>query len=204
MCCSQYVRDTLLNAGKLNKNSGVLFGGIDPNPFLNHPINNTSLHQSLKLLYFGALIPAKGVQTSIEALGKLKEMNLLDKVELTLLGSGHPDYVSRLQEQCKVFGLEGKVKFAGRVSRKDVPEWLNNFDVFLFTSIWPEPMARTVMEAMAAGLVVIGSEVGGQKEMLCDEVNSLTFQPEDAYGLAKQIRRVIQDPIIRVQSGTKR
>ncbi len=57
-------------------------------------------------------------------------------------------------------------------------------------------MARTVMEAMAAGLVVIGSEVGGQKEILCNEVNSLTFQPEDAYGLAKQIQRVIQDPII--------
>ena len=103
-----------------------------------------------------------------------------------------------LKKLVKDFGLQDRVHFWGKVFRDDIPSWLSHFDVFLFTSKGPEAMARTVMEAMAAGLVVIGSEVGGQKEILCNEVNSLTFQPEDAYGLAKQIQRVIQDPIIRM------
>ena len=55
-------------------------------------------------------------------------------------------------------------------------------------------MARTVMEAMAAGLVVIGTEVGGQAEMLTDGENSLTFQAEDAEGLARQIERALDAP----------
>ena len=73
---------------------------------------------------------------------------------------------------------------------------LRQYDVFLFTSTGPEAMARTVMEAMAAGLLVIGSEVGGQVEMLVNEENSLTFQAEDAEALARHIERVLRDPAL--------
>ncbi len=63
-------------------------------------------------------------------------------------------------------GLSKQVEFVRQVPRTEIPQWLGGFDLFLFTSIWPEPMARSVMEAMAAGLLVIGSAVGGQMEML--------------------------------------
>ena len=60
-------------------------------------------------------------------------------------------------------------------------------------------MARSVMEAMAAKLLVIGSEVGGQMEMLQNGVNSLTFSAGDAEGLARQIALALADPELRVR-----
>jgi glycosyltransferase involved in cell wall biosynthesis len=60
-------------------------------------------------------------------------------------------------------------------------------------------MARSVMEAMAAGLLVIGSEVGGQVEMLLNGQNALTFQAEDAIGLSNHIIRVLDDPALRLR-----
>jgi glycosyltransferase involved in cell wall biosynthesis len=55
------------------------------------------------------------------------------------------------------------------------------------------------MEAMAAGLMVIGAETGGQVEMLAHRQNALTFKAEDAIGLATQIELVLIDPPLRVQ-----
>jgi glycosyltransferase involved in cell wall biosynthesis len=71
---------------------------------------------------------------------------------------------------------------------------LAGHDVFLFTSVWEEPIARSVMEAMAAGLVVVGVPVGGQSEMLLDGANALVFPPGDADALAGCILRLQRDP----------
>ena len=92
--------------------------------------------------------------------------------------------------------LGDHVRFAGRVPRSEIPKWMSRFDVLLFTSTWAEPMARSVMEGMAAGLLVVGTEVGGQMEMLVNEENSLTFQAEAAGALAGHIERVMKDPTL--------
>jgi glycosyltransferase involved in cell wall biosynthesis len=80
------------------------------------------------------------------------------------------------------------------IPKNEIPSILQQHDVFLFTSIWPEPMARSVMEAMAAGLLVIGTEVGGQVEMLENGHNSLTYRAGDSEGLAAQIIKVLNCP----------
>jgi glycosyltransferase involved in cell wall biosynthesis len=197
VCVSRYVRDTLVKAGKLPAHSGILFNGIDPEPILRHAANKASASDgTLRLLFFGSLLPHKGVHTAIEAMGLLKQRGCAERVTLTILGGGHPDYETQLHELVDELKVADRVVFAGRVSRDDVPAWLNRFDVFLFTSIWPEPMARTVMEAMAAGLLVIGTEVGGQVEMLNNGQNALTFRPADPAGLADQLERVLNEPAL--------
>jgi glycosyltransferase involved in cell wall biosynthesis len=126
----------------------------------------------------------------------LKQQGFAERVRLTILGGGHPAYEAHLHALVQELGVGNQVVFAGRVARPDVPDWLSRFDAFLFTSIWAEPMARTVMEAMAAGLLVIGSEVGGQVEMLSADENALTFAAGDSAGLADQIARVLRDPAL--------
>jgi glycosyltransferase involved in cell wall biosynthesis len=197
VCCSQFVRNTVVQAGVVPASAGVLFGGIDPEPFV-HDVSDDiwTPNRPLRLLYFGTLIHQKGVHTAIEALGLLKQRSLVDRVELTILGSGHPDYEASLRSMVARLGIPDRVHFVGQVPRDEVPSWLKRFDVFLFTSSGPEAMARTVMEAMAAGLLVIGSEAGGQVEMLVNEENSLTFQPEDAEVLARHIERVLSSPAL--------
>ncbi|MBN2394317.1 MAG: glycosyltransferase family 4 protein, partial [Anaerolineae bacterium] len=196
-CCSHYVRNAVTRDGGVPSSAGVLFGGIGPEPFLKNPVAQNAGDDPLRLLYFGSLIPHKGVHTAIEALGLLKERDLIDRVDLTILGSGPPEYESRLRTMVLELGIDDQVHFVGRVPRDEIPVWLSRFDVFLFTSIWQEPMARSVMEAMASGLLVIGSEVGGQVEMLFDGENGLTFRPEDAVGLADRIAQAIHNPDLR-------
>jgi glycogen(starch) synthase len=200
MCCSLYVRDTLVEAGALPDTAGVLHVGIDPEFFVPNGLPDMQGEKkSLRLLYVGTLSPHKGVHTAIEALTLLKEDGLIDRVTLTILGAGHPDYEAHLRSIADGFGISERVVFAGWVPREQVPEWLDQADAFLFTSMWPEPMARSVMEAMAKGLLVIGAAVGGQTEMLVSGVNALTFAPGDARALADHIVRAVHDPGLRMR-----
>jgi glycogen synthase len=196
LCCSKYVRDHLVDAGKLPSSAGVIHGGIDPNPFLDRAIVKTDTRQGpLRLLYFGRLIHDKGVHTAVEAMGLLREAGVLDQVELTILGSGHPQYEEYLKRLVAELGVASRVHFIDKVSRDEIPRWLRQFDTFLFTSIWPEPFGRTIVEAMAAGLVVIGSDVGGSREIFQEGYDSeLLFPPEDHHALAHRIVQLIDDP----------
>lgn len=195
LCCSQYVRDALVATGKLPPSTGVLFGGIDLESFQRYAaLGDYDGRRPLRLVYVGSLLPQKGVHTAIEAVGKLRQQGMAEQVSLTIIGAGHPDYEAQLCELVGRLGIEERVDFVGHVPQPEIPSWLGRFDVFLFTSTWPEPMARTVMEAMAARLLVIGTEVGGQVEMLQDGITGLTFGAEDAAALAAQITRVISDP----------
>lgn len=199
-CPSQYMRDILVQAGKLSEDSRVLYSGIDPSPYVSNSLKNDRKQQEpLRLIYFGSLVPHKGVHNAVEAIGLLKQRGMGQRVNLTILGSGHPRYEARLKAMVTQLEVDTQVHFAGRVPREEIPVWLNKHDVFLFTSIWAEPMARSVMEAMAAGLTVIGSEVGGQVEMFSSGQNALTYQAEDVNCLADHIVRVLENPMLLTQ-----
>lgn len=194
-CISRHVRDALVRAGAVPPETGVLYGGTDPAPFLTAAAERKPAADGrLRLLYVGRLVQDKGVHTVLEALTLLGQQIDLAQLQLTVVGSGHPAYEAYLQKMVRDSGLSTIVVFAGAAPHRDIPHILAQHDIFLFPSIWAEPLARSVMEAMAAGLLVIGSEVGGQVEMLCDGVNSFTFPAGDARALASQIARAIADP----------
>ena len=67
--------------------------------------------------------------------------------------------------------------------------------VFLLTSEYDEPLARSIQEAMAMGLLVIGTTTGGSGELLVHEKTGLVFEPGDSQSLANQILRAIQSPL---------
>ena len=199
-CVSRYMRDMLVAASAIPPTADVLYNGIDPDPFLCSSSNRVAVQPApLRLLYFGSLLPIKGVHVAIEALGILARQGLAEQVELTILGRGHPTYVSTLVAQVEELNVAGRVHFKEWIDRADIPAMLEHQDVFLFTSTGPEAMARTVMEAMAAGLVVIGAEVGGQVEMLVNDENALTFAPGDASRLADHIRYLLDEPARRLE-----
>jgi glycosyltransferase involved in cell wall biosynthesis len=75
-----------------------------------------------------------------------------------------------------------------------MPGILQQYDVLVFPSIYEEPLARITQEAMASGVVVVGTTTGGTKDILCHGENGLTFAVEDADDLADQIARLITDP----------
>ena len=196
-CVSEYVRSKLDEARALPHGARVIYNGIDPQPFLGASAGHPARHHELRLIYTGGILSHKGVHTAIEALGLLKQRGDGDALHLALVGGGHPDYEAQLRHRVAELGLEACVTFYGRVPRDQIPILLGESDVFLFTSVWEEPIARTVMEAMAARLAVIGTPVGGQQEMLQDGANALLFPSGDPEGLANCIQRLQRDPHLR-------
>jgi glycogen synthase len=112
---------------------------------------------------------------------------------LTIVGSGHPQYENYLHEKVKQKGLSNHVTFVQRIPREQMPIILETQDILLLPSQYEEPFSRIVLEAMASGLVVIGTPTGGTKEILVEGENGLTFPPGDSAALAKQVIRVLKE-----------
>src|SRR5688572_25010050 len=193
ICVSARVRELLVEAGLPIRNARVIHGGTDVDRF---PSVRRRDYRSghLKLLYAGQLVRHKGVHTAIEAMARLVNTRGIKQVTLTLVGSGHPDYEASLRDLVEREQLSDFVTFHEPVSKDQMPAVLQEFDALIFPSIYEEPLARMTQEAMASGLVVVGTTTGGTKEILRDGETGLTFAPEDAEGLAEQIDRLIINP----------
>ncbi len=205
-CVSDYVRHKLIEAGALPSGARVIYNGIDPRPFIEAAHVPAPYQRGMRLVYVGGILPNKGVHTAVEALGLLKQRGQGSGLHLTIVGGGHPDYEQQIKLRVNELGLGEQIVFWGRVPHAEIPSILANNETFLFTSVYEEPIARTVMEAMAAGLAVIGTAVGGQQEMLNDGVNALVFAPGDETRLAESILQLQHNPALRarlVESGLK-
>lgn len=192
-CVSRYVRNKLVQAGALPHGARVIYNGIDPQPFLDAAAARRSSPDLLRLVYTGGLVPHKGVHTAIEALGILRRQGEAQRLHLTVVGGGPPAYEARLRQRVRDLELSACVTFRGPVPREQIAKILADHDIFLFTSVYEEPIARSVMEAMAAGLAVIGTAVGGQPEILVEGITGLTYPPDDAPRLAELILQLSQD-----------
>lgn len=196
ICVSARVRDLLVEAGLPIRHARIIHGGTDVDRFRNVR-KRDDRPGPLKLLYAGQLVRHKGVHTAIEAMARLVNQHRIDSITLTLFGSGHPDYEALLRDLVKREGLQESVTFHEPVSKDEMPALLQQFDVLIFPSIYEEPLARMTQEAMASGLVVIGTTTGGTKELLRHGETGLTFAPGDAGNLAEQVTRLIASPDLR-------
>lgn len=193
ICVSVRVRDLLVEAGLPIQHARIIHGGTDVERF---PGVRKRDYRSghLKLLYAGQLVHHKGVHTAIEAMATLVNKRRINQITLTLVGSGHPDYEAFLRGLVERESLHDFVTFDKPVSKDKMPAILQQFDVLIFPSIYEEPLARITQEAMASGLVVVGTTTGGTQEILRDGETGFTFAPEDSDGLAEQVTRLILDP----------
>ncbi len=191
ICVSHFVRERLISSGVLQETAQVIYLCVPPESCV-QVRSRKGPDRRLRLLSVGRLVRDKGTHLALEALARLDEEQR-SRVLLTIAGGGHPDYEEELQSIVTREGLEEIVEFAGQVTSARIAQLLGSSDVLLFTSVWAEPFARTVLEAMGAGVLVIGSEVGGQPEILRDGENALTFECGNVDQLARSISRVISN-----------
>jgi glycosyltransferase involved in cell wall biosynthesis len=192
LCVSQAIREKLYRfAGISLERSQVVYNGINPTHFQKLELRDKQ-HKGLKLLYAGSLVSHKGVDTAIEAMSVLARRSA-NNVTLTIVGSGHPAYEARLKELVSQEGLGERVHFRSRIAREEMPKLFKEFDVLVFPSIW-EGLPRIVQEAMASGLVVVGTNTGGTGEILIQGETGLTFNPGDYLTLANHIELLRNQP----------
>ena len=195
-----FMRDELRRRGISPQETKIVYGAVDTSHYqFRNGSSNTRHDGGLSLLYVGRLTAEKGVHTAIQALGGLVRQQGFNHLSLSIVGDGEPEYEARVRQLVQQEKVEGLVHFLGAQPREAMPEIYRQADVFLFTSIWPEPFGRVLIEAMASGVVIVGTATGGAAEILTEQEQALIFPPGDAVGLAAQIRRLVEAPPLRQQ-----
>jgi len=194
---TRFMRAELEKRGFFALNSRIVYGGIDTRLFSDHVSQDTVESNKIRLLYVGRLSDEKGVHTAIEAVSLLVHKFQLDLLQLDIVGSGDPDYVTYLHNLVKTEEIQDYVNFLGDCEKNKLPYVYAQADLFLFTSIWPEPFGRVIVEAMASGVAVVATPAGGAAELLRDYENALVFKPGDADQMAEKIYILINSPDLR-------
>jgi D-inositol-3-phosphate glycosyltransferase len=149
------------------------------------------------LLQLGRMVPRKGVDNVVKALGKLKEKG--KKARLIIVGgeSEHPDpkecpELARLHSIAQQHGVLEHIHFAGRKQRDMLKYYYAAADLFI-TTPWYEPFGITPLEAMACGTPVIGANVGGIKYSVADGVTGALVAPDNPVALADKVCELLFD-----------
>lgn len=135
----------------------------------------------------GWLTEIKGHRLLVEALGYLKDE--FPKLHVVIVGSGGQQ--TALLAQADALGLRGRIHLVGH--RDDIERCLAGMDCFAFPSL-NEGMGRALIEAMAAGLPVVASRVGGIPAIVRHEENGLLVPAGDSRALSDAMRRILTDP----------
>ena len=142
----------------------------------------------------GRLHPQKGFSDLLTAFAQVRQR--IPSVRLFVAGDG--ELRDDLEAQARSLGMAAVVTFAG--VRADVSEVLAALDVFVLPSLW-EGMPNAVLEAMASGLPVVATAVGGTPEVVVDGVTGLLVPPQDPGALAQAIGHLLRDPDLRRRMG---
>ena len=133
-----------------------------------------------------------------DALTLLRALSALAPIPFSALLVGDGPDRAEVEAEIRALGLEDTVALAG--SRSDVPSLLAAADVFVLSSR-SEGAPFSILEAMAAGLPVVASDVGGVGELVVDGETGLLVPPADPVGLAEALRRVLLDAALRRRFG---
>jgi glycosyltransferase involved in cell wall biosynthesis len=176
----------------------VIYNGIDAR-FLTRPIARKDEEASLKtrLLFVGRLREEKGILVILKALALLIHQQRRNELRLDIFGEGDQVYIQTLQAFIQDKHLSSVVTFHGKVTQDKLIGYYDTSDIMLVPSLWQEPFGLVVAEAMARGLPVIASNVGGPSEIITHEVNGLLVAPEDEEAMAQAIIRLLDNIELR-------
>lgn len=171
-----------------------IYNGVDAERFYPAPESSgATLHAG----FVGRLEEVKNPQSMIRALATLrKRTDLARPVELTVVGDG--SQLEGLRDQARKAKLDDVVHFAG--SRKDVPDLMRSFNVFILSS-FNEGISNTILEAMACGLPVVATAVGGNPELIVDEETGRLYPSDDDVSLADCLAAYANDETLRASHG---
>ena len=141
----------------------------------------------------------------------IRAMKLLPKsVSFLVFGLGPDKEI--LEQLSKSEGVTDRVRFLGQINHSEMPKYLKVSDIFIRPSL-SEGFGISFIEAMAAGIPVIATQEGGIADFLFDpernsdkEPTGLAVNPRDPEGIAKAVRRYMDDPVLKariVENGRK-
>lgn len=196
VCISNYCKSQMMlfsDASDWHKLK-IVHCGIDVESYTAATVQAQLADAPVKLLYVGRLAAEKGVPVLLRSLIMLKNAGY--SFHLTLLGDG-PERQS-LEREVNQHGLQEMVHFGGFASQETVRKTLQESDVFVLPS-FAEGVPVSLMEAMACGVPVIATNVGGVTELIEHGVSGLVVAPSDEIALKGALAAYIDSAELRAR-----
>jgi glycosyltransferase involved in cell wall biosynthesis len=188
----------------------VVPNGVDVGLF--KPGNKRRLRKKLGLLgedliviSHSRLTPKNGLDVLIKAVALIKRKaksekrkSTIQNLKLLVIGEGHQR--GELEGLIRKLGVESDVVLLGERGHEEIPEYLAMADVFCRPAR-DEGFGISFIEAMACGLPVVGTKVGGIPEVVDDERTGFLAEKEDVEGVAEVLLELLEDGGLRVKMG---
>ncbi len=161
-----------------------LVGGIN----IEARFNRIERNSNIKLLFLSRIVKEKGIMETLQAFKQLLER--YDNLSLTVAGDG--PFLGKALQFVKDNNLECKVSFPGFVSGEAKSKVLTDSDIYIFPS-YTEGMPNSVLEAMAFGLPVVATPVGGIKDIVGDSEHGFLLKSNTPEAIAASVSKIIND-----------
>jgi len=196
---SKDVREYVCSKGGAPERVHVIPNGVDPQRFLKKTAASRK-EDNFRVGFVGSLKPWHDLTTLISAYVLLLESR--PDAQLIIVGDG-PER-SRIEDLLQASNVAEGVVFSGAVPPEEVPAWVQKMDVG--TAPYSRDAARyfsplKILEYMASGLPVVGSNTGQIPELVEDGVSGILHEAEDAAGLARSLDRLAGSPELRSRMG---
>ena len=195
IACSDAAKEILVNYEKVDtRKITVIYNGTSINKFrLQNIKQRQQMRENLKvvdkivLTFTAHLRPEKGHKYLLEALSVIRIQ--YPHIYLLLIGDGV--LRDELEALTRQLNIENNVRFLGY--RADIPDLLSATDIYVHSSV-NEGFGIAIIEAMAVGLPVVATNVGGIPEIIINDVNGMLVPPENPQALADAISELIEHP----------
>ena len=190
---SKITRQLYIELGVHKEKLITLYNGIDLSLFTTNETKSARkkdiLHLpsgSIVITTVAVLREPKGIQFMLMALPDI--LKVIPNAFYVIVGDG--GYRESLERLAKTLGIQDRVAFLGH--RTDVPAILSASDLFVFPTL-QDALPTVLFEAMAAGLPIVASEVGGVPEILQNEQTGILIPPADPSRLVDACLRLLRD-----------
>lgn len=187
ICVSKWIEKEMKNK-YLSKKTYVI-----PNGVKIYEKQKSHLSKKIRYMFCGRIDYSKGLDLALKALSNLKDRGFCN-FELHIYGEGQEGYIHKCKKIINVLNLDKEVKFCGK--KEDINKYYKDYDVLLMPTRMREPFGLVIIEAMAAGVVVIATNAYGPAEIITHKKDGLLFKNEDVNDLTKKILEVHNNPAL--------
>jgi glycosyltransferase involved in cell wall biosynthesis len=180
----------------------VVPNGADARAFAPRPASEARARLGLPddgpiVSYVGKLVPRKGVDTLVEAMGLLARRPAGAPL---LVAAGIGSEQPALERRAAELGVGDRVRFVGKVAHDEVGWWMAAGDLFVLPSL-SEGLPTVICEAMNVGRAVVATAVDGTPEIVREGRTGLLVPPSDPDALAEALGRVLDEPGLAARMG---
>jgi len=178
----------------------IIPNGVDLERFSRRSGTNsdTCTSKKLTILFVGRLDKRKGFLTLLQAFIQLKP--IYPQLQLTVVGPFDPKDTQYYEGVVRSHRITD-VEFVGYVSPERLPDFYHNADIFCAPSIGFESFGIVLLEAMAAGLPIVASNIAGYRTVVTDGLEGILVPPNHPGSLITSLRHLIDNPTLRRQMG---